>query len=458
MLGEHFGISLNRTTKAKSDCDYRMLRKRESDGTTIVSLHNCDETKSAGDTVPTPSSEVTQTYIVPVPIGMLPAHPGPVTYDVISNIASPDAPSWAESHIDLVAHDPTPPSQVSIVNPLPDCTELQLMFVSLPPAITTPRTTLQAYEATNISNDACAVAGVPHIRTELGAMWPCPNCGNNLFAARPNGRIDLKQGQSAHFLVGTEFHSEDGLYGSECQPIKSVDFELPKWNRSLALPYAGGACGTLDVSAWREGKFDSDPLNIQWAKTHPASSDPISVIPSDCDISELLSRGRPVVISTEKDLSFGLSLEHHEFKPAETIKLHIWVDNAGSTPVGVMTCKGLDSFKANGFDLYDAYGHRVLRRSEAKRQQQCTTDAGHAKRELGRVCSRNYPINIPAHTCMNGDGSDFTTSLTADYDLPPGQYTARARLGEPADLCNPQQEQPVRAASGEDLIFSVLQP
>ena len=457
LVGEGFELSLKRTAKAETDCDYRMLRKRESDGTTVISLQNCEETVGAASTAQKSSSEVIRTYIDPNLIGMQPAHPGSVAYDVITNIGRPDAPSWVESHIDLLAHDPSPPAQAAILNPLPNCTESQLKIVPLAPAIAKPGTTLQAYESANASNEACAVAGVPYIRIE-DYMWvPCPNCANNLFAERPNGRIDLQPGQKAHFLVGTEFHSEDSDYWSECQPIKTINFDLSKDKKSLTLLFAGGACGTFDVSAWREGKFDNDPLNLQWAKTHPASSDPTTAIPRDCDKPELLSRGRPIMIPMGKDLAFGLSLADHEFKAGEAITLHIWVDNTGDSRAGVWTCMGLDYFKATGFDLYDAYGHRVLRRNEAKMQEKCDTDTGFRRVERG-VCLRNFQIYIPAHSCLTGDEYDFTTNLTAAYDLPPGEYTVRPSQGELEDVCKPQKAEPFHALPGKDLRFSVVQP
>ena len=53
------------------------------------------------------------------------------------------------------------------------------------------------------------MAGVPRTRglDDQGlyahALPPpiCPNCDNELFAARPNGRIDLKPGVTAHLLA-----------------------------------------------------------------------------------------------------------------------------------------------------------------------------------------------------------------------------------------------------------------
>jgi len=125
-----------------------------------------------------------------------------------------------------------------------------------------------------------------------------------------------------------------------------------------------------------------------------------------------------------------------------------------------MTCMGLDYFKANGFDLYDAYGHRLLRRHEAKMLEGCKNDPESPIRIRGWNCTRNFPIYIPAHTCITRADYDFTTSLTADYDLPPGEYTVRPRQDEKAseDVCKPQKEQPFHPEPGKDLTFSVVQP
>lgn len=167
------------------------------------------------------------------------------------------------------------------------------------------------------------------------------------------------------------------------------------------------------------------------------------------------------MVQRRSDLAFGLSLAKHEFKAGEDVLLHIWVDNTTDAQAAVMTCMGLDRFKANGFDLYDAYGHRLLRKNDVKAKEDCDDDPDKPLRIRGWICSRNFPIFIAAHTCVNGDDYDFATGLTAAYDLPPGQYTVRLRqIGwqEPADACKPQKEEPFHPEPGKDLIFSVVQP
>ena len=56
------------------------------------------------------------------------------------------------------------------------------------------------------------------------------------------------------------------------------------------------------------------------------------------------------------------------------MSLYVWVDNPSDVPIFVMTCMDLDHFKARGFDLFDAYGHRVLRKYEVKIQERCKTN------------------------------------------------------------------------------------
>jgi hypothetical protein len=461
LLGIYFSLDLKFSSRANNLCDFRSLRKRESNGTTVISFQNCPESINALQQPQPESLEPIQTRVDLRALGMLPLHSGPVAYDLVTNLGTPVAPSLAEAHIDLVAHDPTPPAQATIINPLPECTEFQLHFTSSPPVIAAAKKYMRVYEATNTSAVACSLAGSPRLNLDLNLRTPCPNCTNDLFGIRPNGRIDLMPRDSAHFLLGSEIHSGKWDFRRVCTPIPSITIVVAPNNRWLNLPYASCGGDTLDVSTWREGKFDNDPMNLQWAKTHLPSADPTTPIPQDCNKPELLSRGRPIMIPKGKDLAFGLSLAKHDFTVGEKITLHIWVDNTGDTPAGVMTCMGLDHFKANGFNIYDAYGHRLLRRNEAKIQEGCKTNPTHSRFWGGWSCTRNFPITIPAHSCVNGDDYDFTTLLTDSYDLPPGEYTVRSRKDEwhdPVDVCKPQDELPFHPEPGKELTFSVIQP
>jgi hypothetical protein len=454
LLGKGSTIALMREPQADNGCDYRMLRMRDSDGTTVISFQNCESIATKlSQSIWNPDG-IKSTFEQLDWIDMMPKHAGPVAYDVVANLGNSEAPFLAKAHLDLIAHDPTPPAQAAIVNSLSTCTGSQLQLESPSPVIEEAGRVLRAYDATNTSSQACSLSGVPKLEF-LPIYEPCPNCENDLFGLRPNGRIDLQPGQSAHFLVGYK----EGASWYLCEHIDKIKLTASDHGKPVTLPFHGGGCGLLDVSAWREGKFDNDPLNIKWAKTHPPSADPTTPIPPDCNKPELLTWGRPKIPMGEGH-AFGLSLSQHEFKAGEGITLHIWIDNTGDTREGVMTCMGLDYFKANGFDLYDAYGHRLLRRHEAKMLEGCKNDPESPIRIRGWNCTRNFPIYIPAHTCITRADYDFTTSLTADYDLPPGEYTVRPRQDEKAseDVCKPQKEQPFHPEPGKDLTFSVVQP
>lgn len=389
---------------------------------------------------------------------LLPKHPGTVAYDVISNVKRPTSPSFARIQFNFVVHDPKLPSEVNIVSPLPECKPAQLRIASLPPLISESKKFLRVYEATNISTAACSLAGVPRLNLRLNPGSPCPNCTNDLFGIRPNGRIDLAPDDSAHFLLGTAVHIQN-WDEENCNPVPSITLMLDETSKGLELPYGRCGGGTLDLSTWREGRFDGDPLNLQWAKTHLAYADPSTPIPSDCNKPELLANGHPYIVQSAGGLSLGFSIMQHEYIAGDPIKLHVWVDNAGGTPAGVMTCMTLDLFKAQGFELFDAFGHRVLNKDQAKRQEMCATNPRMADRSFGWSCTRNFPIMIPAHTCITRDDFDFVTVLNGNYDLPPGTYTLRRHtaLGRALDVCEPPGKE-MRDRQSGDIIFSVMQP
>ncbi|MGB7135275.1 MAG: hypothetical protein WBD46_08300 [Acidobacteriaceae bacterium] len=169
-----------------------------------------------------------------------------------------------------------------------------------------------------------------------------------------------------------------------------------------------------------------------------------------------------------RTLAFGISLEKRSFVAGEPIPLHIWVDNTGEETAGVMTCMGLDNFKQYGFDVYGAYGHRVLSRGNAMAlksfadplEEACHTDRGRfLLSDRLKVCTRNFPIPIAAHTCVTGDDYDFETDLTGRYDLPPGEYTIRPREDEDADdLCSEAARALWHGTPGQNITFAVTQP
>ena len=77
-----------------------------------------------------------------------------------------------------------------------------------------------------------------------------------------------------------------------------------------------------------------------------------------------------------------------------------------------------------------------------------------------QICGRNFPIHIPAHTCVNGDTNDFTSVLTDDYDLTPGDYTVRLRsvASTAMGVCMPEDKASVPPEPGTAVSFSVVKP
>lgn len=144
----------------------------------------------------------------------------------------------------------------------------------------------------------------------------------------------------------------------------------------------------------------------------------VSLFP-DCDKPELLAHGQPVMTFVAPHLAMGISIAGETFQAGEPIKLNVWVDNQAGAPVGVNTCWDLDFFKSRGFRILDGDGRRILSRGDAKA---CSADP--AVTSIW-VCSRNFPISIPAHSCVTQDSYDFSMNLADQYDLPPGEYTLR---------------------------------
>lgn len=189
--------------------------------------------------------------------------------------------------------------------------------------------------------------------------------------------------------------------------------------------------------------------NVATAQSAPPG---ISLFP-DCDKPDLLAHGRPMMMFVGPHLGMGISVGKDTFKAGEPIKLNVWVDNQADTPVGVMTCETLDLFQSRGFEIFDAEGHRILSREDAG---VCSSDP--APPDVW-VCHRNFPISIPAHTCVTRDDYDFSINLAAGYDLPPADYTLRL---QPAwkqmrmrDVCKADDQSKFNRQLG-DLTFTVL--
>ena len=454
------GLSLKFPRLLDNDCAFRILRKRESNGATIISLQQCDEGKASHEQPVLKYSKAGVVGIFAGNLDLAPSQVGPLEYDVMAQVGAAP-PIFARARVDLVARDPTPPKQAAIANPQPECLGSQLRLVSPPPVVAEPLRTLRTYEATNTSTKPCSLAGVPDLRffaekgmEELIApRLRCPNCANDLFAPRPNGRIDLQSGEVAHLLVATTAEVQRAPWFA-CSPTKTVKINLGGGD-SLPLPFNGQNCATIDVSAWRQGGFDHDPLNLRWATAHAAdTASPEAPIPPDCNKPELLRVGQPRMSSVWGKLQLGLSMSNRNFIAGQGVPLQIWLDNTGDEPFETSSCE-LDRIQY-GFDLYDVYGHRVLRKQEAKLKEQCKTNP--ALTTLWN-CTMNVPATFPAHSCVAGS----TVMLSEIYDLPPGEYTVHPRQGGQNEEmeqnpCKPIEEKPFHRDSLTDITFSINQP
>ena len=463
MLGDSLVLRLNFPRRADSSCAFQLLRKRESTGATVISVQECPEVEAGPRVTVSRTLQPGAISLVMQNLDFLPSHLGPLSYDVVTQTDDSNPPLYARAHLDLVASDPAPPGQVPIIDPLPACTSSQLRIIDRPPVVADRLRTLRVYEATNTSAASCSLAGIPPIRflddkgmNQPFVPRPCPNCANELFAPRPNGRIDLHPTETAHFLVGAT--ASDNQY---CSQTKTVELTVAPGSQALPLPFDARDCGTLDISTWRQGTFDNDPMNARWEKMHnPPDIHATVPIPAECNKPELLAFGQPKMIRSSGQLQFGLSMATSDFLAGQPVPLFVWVDNPTDEPLSVMTCMDLDYFKAHEFDLYDAYGHRVLSKSQVKIQQQCKT-----RPELGDIykawsCTRNFPIAIPPHTCVTAKTYDFSATLTQNYDLPAGEYTVRPRRSQekPEDACHPDEMKPFHKDPSTDTTFAINQP
>ena len=351
MLGDRlFSLRLDFPRLAAAGCAFNQMRKRESDGSTVIAIQQCDDAAPEKGTGAPAVPWYHEAGVMGLAMGNLdftPKHSGPLEYDVSAPIGrsgiKKDAAQYARARVNLVARDPTLPKQVAILDSLPACTATQLRVDSLSPAVSTPLETLRAYNATNISAQPCSLAGVPRARglADKGQYQPflppvCPNCENELFMPRSNGRIDLNEGAMAHLLVASTGNGK-GYCTSTPRFELSLDRDaslteplntgpLPKdIAQSATVPFGAHDCVSIDISAWRQGPYDSDPLNLHQAKLAQAGeSAPRPVVPSECNKPQLLVHGWPYSIEGAHDPEYALSMEQHQFlrdQPAPPIPL-----------------------------------------------------------------------------------------------------------------------------------------
>jgi hypothetical protein len=103
----------------------------------------------------------------------------------------------------------------------------------------------------------------------------------------------------------------------------------------------------------------------------------------------------------------------------------LWLFNPTEKPLAAWTCMDIDGFRLSALDVFDSRGRRVPSRPEEEPRK--WRSAGTWKqRPRVEICTREFPIEIPAHTCMHGTFSkaehDFSVDLRTYYPLSPGRY------------------------------------
>jgi hypothetical protein len=280
---------------------------------------------------------------------------------------------------------------------------------------------------------------------------------------RSNGRIDLHQGETAHLLAAATGNNTPYCTST---PKLEISFDrdatlteplntrpLPEQiAQSAYLPFEAHDCVSMDISAWRQGSYDGDPLNLQ--KTELAQSTAAAskaFISSECNRPELLAHGQPHPIDGTHAPEYALSMEQHQFVRDEPIPLYLWTINSSNKAIEFGGCTEPAYLKAGGFVLNDGYGHRVLNKRQIASDKQCKADPSRYYDPL--VCTAIVSWSLPAHTCLSGP-----IDLAKTYELPPGEYTISTR--DPGDTvsCPRRGEGPFKPNPATDVTFKVLQP
>jgi len=431
----YFELLLKLPSPAISNCPFHSLRKREADGETRIYLDHCD---SHGAQLPhQPGTKETRLLIREM--GLLPERPGRVEYDAVSEVLQDGKHALAHAQTELSIRDPKQPMLPVIDTSIPGCQASRLQLTTAPVELGNhwgePRAYAppgeewhdgKVFEVTNVSGQSCMLGGVPDLKLlnppemKSGFLTPgvCRNCATPLFSPRESRWIELKPNGSAHFMVARSVFDPD--YWFQCTVIGGLEMKLPGDNQPIRLPFEAANCRRLRVSAWRAGRYDADPMNIQYYENlAKREQQRVAGQPLPKEFAENMSEdtGRPVVFPSCGPLIWGLSTKPTPY--GKEIRVLLWLYNPTDKPQPVWTCMGIDFFWLLGIDVFDSAGQRVLGRSEEKERND-------PRRPVIMGCTRNFPINIPPHTCVHGSFSkpdyDFTRDLGEYYSLPPGRY------------------------------------
>jgi hypothetical protein len=322
----------------------------------------------------------------------------------------------------------------------------------------------KVFEVTNASTETCILGGVPELKyvnpPEMTSGFltsaVCRNCGNPLFKPRDSRWIDLRPNQSAHFIAVRTVLDADFQYG--CTVLGGLDLSMPGDKETIRLQFEAGICGPLRVSAWREGRYDNDPLNVQYEREAAEREQKRAALapppPTECAAAVTGDTSCPLIFRSYGGLTWALST-----RPAwygDGVPVLLWLSNSTDKPIPVMTCGDIDLFWSGGLALFDSAGHRVLNRREEEEKK--LRDSGQPNAGACVFsCTRNFAIEIAPHTCAHTNFSqnayDFSRYLDTYYSISPGHYILGS--ANSADGCEISATPP---ADNTGLPIVVLQP
>jgi hypothetical protein len=371
-------------------------------------------------------------------LDLQPERAGVLEYDAISTALDNGSPIRVQSQtIRVSIRDGKEHVSPAIDTSIPPCRASQLQTSGQPVKLgehwETPmvyanpgeeRDFARVYEFTNTSDQTCLVGGAPSLqfyqapgRGSQLSFTACANCPNRLYRPRESQWFDLKAHGSAHFLVSTTVFDPD--YWWLCNNIGTIELTLPGEGVRIPLPFEAAVCGQVQVSLWRIGAYDGDPMNLRYR----SEGEPLNqrratqaALPKECADADLNKLGTPILIERSKGVFFGLSAGAKSVVYGDTVPLYFWIINQTDQPQQFFSCD-TGAFLSSGFGIFDSSGHRVRSFAEEKSPRSSWPAS-----PCLISCTANIMFSVPAHTCVKPERSQ---NLAESYFLPAGQYVLR---------------------------------
>jgi hypothetical protein len=428
LLHEYFNLYIDNIDPVRANCPFTVLRRRYGDGTTTVLLTHCDSAQQAGTAPSKPRGDRPRFVIGPSALSLAPEHEGTVTYDAIVETSRAGKETYVHptaAKIDIRSDQPVKLGDVD--TRLPVCLAAQLKVgerVELPGV---ESHTAQAFNVINTSKYACRIGGVPKAEffadklrgtKQYYIFAVCPNCEDKLFAPRQVGWINLAPQASVHLIVGELTKIREPQWA--CRTTVEMTVALHDDADGLTLPLNAPSCGPVDISAWREGKFDGQPMR---PTVRESESQRPSALPPECERQDFSKTGRPVFFGEKNGLGYGMSAPTTTFQEhVESMKLTAWMDNRTDKLVTLDTCGIFDAWN---LAVWDVYGNRLLGRDELNKPTGL---------EALPFCTRSFAIKVKPHSCE----SISTYELKSQYSLSLGEYRMGRKPQLSTDVNAPQ--------------------